>query len=64
MTNRVITRERGVIPGCRAPGPDSHMAVDGLGAALAGSGEATVYHRHLARSASRRDQAIADQTGT
>ena len=31
MNNRVITRERGVIPGCRAPGPDSHMAVDGLG---------------------------------
>ncbi len=31
MKNRVITRERGVIPGCRAPGPDSHMAVDGLG---------------------------------
>ncbi len=23
--------ERGVIPGCRSPGPDSHMAVDGLG---------------------------------
>jgi hypothetical protein len=31
MTNRVITRARGVIPGCRAPGPDSHMAVDRLG---------------------------------
>src|SRR5713226_7866671 len=31
MNNRVITREGGVIPGCRAPGPDSHMAVDGLG---------------------------------
>src|SRR5258708_3482408 len=31
MNNRAITRERGVIPGCRAPGPDSHMAVDGLG---------------------------------
>jgi hypothetical protein len=31
MNNRVITRERGVIPGCRAPGPDSHMAVDSLG---------------------------------
>src|SRR5712691_8952027 len=31
MKNRVITRERGVIPGCRAAGPDSHMAVDGLG---------------------------------
>ena len=31
MNNRVITRERGVIPGCRAPGPDSHMAVDGMG---------------------------------
>ena len=31
MKDRVITRERGVIPGCRAPGPDSHMAVDGLG---------------------------------
>jgi len=31
MNNRVITRERGVIPGCRAAGPDSHMAVDGLG---------------------------------
>ena len=29
--NRVITRERGVIPGCRAAGPDRHMAVDGLG---------------------------------
>src|SRR5260370_12938326 len=31
MNNRVITRERGVITGCRAPGPDSHVAVDGLG---------------------------------
>jgi hypothetical protein len=31
MNNRVITRERGVIPGCRAAGPDSHMAIDGLG---------------------------------
>jgi hypothetical protein len=31
MNNRVITRERGVIPGCRAPEADSHMAVDGLG---------------------------------
>ncbi len=31
MKNRVITRERGVIPGCRPPGPDTHMAVDGLG---------------------------------
>jgi hypothetical protein len=31
MNNRVITRERGVILGCRATGPDSHMAVDGLG---------------------------------
>jgi hypothetical protein len=31
MKNRVITRARGVIPGCRAPEPDSHMAVDGLG---------------------------------
>jgi hypothetical protein len=31
MKNRVITRKRGVIPGCRAPEPDSHMAVDGLG---------------------------------
>ena len=31
MNNRMITRERGVIPGCRAAGPDSHMAVDGLG---------------------------------
>src|SRR5260370_39194546 len=29
--NRVITRERGVIPGYRAAGPDSHMAVDGFG---------------------------------
>jgi len=29
--NRVITRERGVIPGCRSAAPDSHMAVDGLG---------------------------------
>ena len=28
---KVITRERGVIPGCRAPDPDSHMAVDGNG---------------------------------
>jgi len=26
--NRVTTRERGVIPGCRPAGPDSHMAVD------------------------------------
>jgi hypothetical protein len=31
MNSRVITRERGVIPGCRKAGPDSHMAVDGLG---------------------------------
>jgi len=28
---RVTTRERGVIPGCRTPNPDSHMAVDGNG---------------------------------
>jgi hypothetical protein len=28
---QVITRERGVIPGCKAAGPDDHMAVDGLG---------------------------------
>ena len=27
-TSRVTTRERGTIPGCRAAGPDSHMAVD------------------------------------
>jgi hypothetical protein len=31
MKKRVIARKRGVIPECRAPGPDSHMAVDGLG---------------------------------
>jgi hypothetical protein len=31
MKNRVVTRKRGVIPGCRAPGPDNHMAVDALG---------------------------------
>ncbi len=31
MKNRVVTRKRGVIPRCRAPEPDSHMAVDGLG---------------------------------
>jgi hypothetical protein len=31
MNDRVITRKRGVIPDCRAPEPDSHMAVDGLG---------------------------------
>jgi hypothetical protein len=31
MKNRVITRARGVIPGCRAAEPDSHMAVDSLG---------------------------------
>jgi hypothetical protein len=30
-SSRVITRERGVIPGCIPAGPDSHMAVDGLG---------------------------------
>ena len=29
--SRITTRERGVIPGCRKPGPDNHMAVDGLG---------------------------------
>src|SRR6266850_830192 len=28
---RVTTRERGVIPGCRKPDQDSHMAVDSLG---------------------------------
>ena len=28
---KVTTRERGVIPGCRAPDHDSHMAVDGNG---------------------------------
>jgi hypothetical protein len=28
---RVTTRERGVIPGCRPPGRDSHMAVDSRG---------------------------------
>src|SRR5258708_36581447 len=33
MNNRAITRERGVIPGCRQAGPDSHMPVDGLGRA-------------------------------
>jgi hypothetical protein len=31
MKDRVITRKRGVIPGCRAAGPDSHMAVETLG---------------------------------
>jgi hypothetical protein len=31
MKNRVITRKRGVIPGCIPVGPDSHMAVDSLG---------------------------------
>jgi hypothetical protein len=31
MKNGVITRKRGVIPGCRAPGADSHMALDALG---------------------------------
>jgi hypothetical protein len=31
MKSRVITRERGVIPGCIPAAPDSHMAVDGLG---------------------------------
>src|SRR5712692_4369562 len=31
MKNRVTTRERGIIRGCRKRGPDSHMAVDGLG---------------------------------
>jgi hypothetical protein len=28
MTDRVTTRERGTIPGCRPAGPDIHMAVD------------------------------------
>jgi hypothetical protein len=28
---RVITRERGTIPGCRKAEPDSHMALDKLG---------------------------------
>jgi hypothetical protein len=31
MTDGVITRKRGVIPGCRVPGADDHMAVDGRG---------------------------------
>jgi hypothetical protein len=31
MKNRVITRKRGVIPGCIPVGPDNHMAVDSLG---------------------------------
>ena len=31
MKKRVITRKRGVIPGCIPVGPDSHMAVDSLG---------------------------------
>ena len=31
MKNGVITRKRGVIPSCRAPGADRHMAVDGFG---------------------------------
>jgi hypothetical protein len=31
MKDRVITRKRGIIPGCRTRGPDSHMAVDQLG---------------------------------
>src|SRR5258708_3966160 len=29
--NRVITRERGVIPGCKAAGPNHGMAVDSMG---------------------------------
>lgn len=29
--SRVTTRERGIIPGCRKAGPDSHMAVDKQG---------------------------------
>jgi len=28
---KVTERERGVIPGCRKPDPDNHMAVDSLG---------------------------------
>jgi hypothetical protein len=31
MKNGVITRKRGVIPGCRVPEAESHMAVEGLG---------------------------------
>src|SRR5260370_33549642 len=31
MTNRVITRERGVIPGCKAAGSNYGMAVDSAG---------------------------------
>jgi hypothetical protein len=31
MKNRVITRERGVIPGCKAAGPNHGMAVDSMG---------------------------------
>jgi hypothetical protein len=31
QASRVITRERGVIPGCRPADPDNHMAVDSLG---------------------------------
>ena len=31
MKNRVITRKRGVIPGCIPAARDNHMAVDGLG---------------------------------
>jgi hypothetical protein len=31
MKNRVIARNRGVIPGCIPAGQDSHMAVDPLG---------------------------------
>ncbi len=30
-SGRVVTRERGVIPGCRPAGPDGHMAVDRRG---------------------------------
>ncbi len=40
-SGRVVTRERGVIPGCRPAGPDGHMAVDRRGVpwAQVGRGE-------------------------
>jgi hypothetical protein len=39
---RVTTRERGVIPGCRKPDSDGHMAVDSQGRPWIKAGPSTV----------------------
>src|SRR5260370_26891603 len=54
---RVVTRKRGVIPGCCAPGPDSHMAVDALGRSWPEAAELP----STVEPNSRRNPAVANQ---